>query len=297
MKSEEKLNHLFEALKAEKTSTSVDDVTSWIQASAQVNAPKSTSKMIIQKNFFIMSTIATIMIAGVMFVLRNEEPNIAPNTKEDVQAKVQDASTVIPSQPNHFTFDNVINDNLVIPPLIDSADATLPFVELSFVSEQVQIASKILSPISIKDGFQYCAGSWFSSNDVLKVDTLFRGVKSLVFKGDKSDILVRGSDRPDVAMKYKYELKAKGVFSRKKERNVALRYELKDSVLTIQMEREEQEINGVSVISETSAVEFNVPENIDVKMDSDLGDIGVKGLKTNTIKLYTALGNVTAENV
>ena len=64
MNSEEKLNHLFEALKAEKTSTSVDDVTSWIQASAQVNAPKSTSKMIIQKNFFIMSTIVAALIVG-----------------------------------------------------------------------------------------------------------------------------------------------------------------------------------------------------------------------------------------
>ena len=63
-KSEEKLNHLFASLKAEKASTSVADVTSWIQASAQVTAPKSTSKMIIQKNFFIMSTIVAALIVG-----------------------------------------------------------------------------------------------------------------------------------------------------------------------------------------------------------------------------------------
>ena len=49
MKSEEKLNHLFETLRTEKTSTSVSDVTSWIEASAQVTVPKSTSKFIIQK--------------------------------------------------------------------------------------------------------------------------------------------------------------------------------------------------------------------------------------------------------
>jgi hypothetical protein len=64
MNSEEKLNHLFASLKAEKASTSVADVTSWIQASAQVTAPKSTSKMIIQKNFFIMSTIVAALIVG-----------------------------------------------------------------------------------------------------------------------------------------------------------------------------------------------------------------------------------------
>ena len=50
MKSEEKLNHLFETLRNEKTSTSVSDVTSWIKAPAQVTVPKSTSKIIIQKN-------------------------------------------------------------------------------------------------------------------------------------------------------------------------------------------------------------------------------------------------------
>ncbi|MFM8492080.1 MAG: hypothetical protein ACKN9X_09305 [Candidatus Methylopumilus sp.] len=49
MKSEEKLNHLFETLRTEKTSTRVSDVTSWIEASAQVTVPKSTSKIIIKK--------------------------------------------------------------------------------------------------------------------------------------------------------------------------------------------------------------------------------------------------------
>lgn len=49
MISEEKLNHLFETLRSEKAATSVSDVTSWIEDSAQVTVPKSTSKIIIQK--------------------------------------------------------------------------------------------------------------------------------------------------------------------------------------------------------------------------------------------------------
>ena len=69
MKSEEKLDQLFETLKAEKASTSVADVTSWIQASVQVTAPKSTSKIIIQKNFFILSTIvSTLFVGGLLFL-------------------------------------------------------------------------------------------------------------------------------------------------------------------------------------------------------------------------------------
>jgi len=286
MKSEEKLNHLFETLRNEKTSTSVSDVTSWITAPAQFTVPKSTSKIIIQKNFFIMSSIATIIVTGVLLMSGNKEPNIAPKQKKDMQATIQDTSTVIASQPNHFTFSNEINDNPFIQPLIDLGLVTLPFAEIIFPS-----------PNSTKTSLQSNTGSWFSTNDSLHVDTLFNGVKSLVFKGDKSDILVSGSNRTGISMKYNYQLKAKGVFSRKKEGNCELNYVLKDSVLTIHLKRKENSFNGVSVLSESSKMEFYVPENVDVKMDSDLGDIDVNGLKANTTKVYTALGDITAENV
>ena len=233
MKSEEKLNHLFETLRNEKTSTSVSDVTSWIKAPAQVTVPKSTSKIIIQKNFFIMSSIATIFVTGVLLMSGNKEPNIAPKQKKDMQATIQDTSTVIASQPNHFTFSNEINVNPFIQPLIDLGLVTLPFAEINPVHEIVQLNAIFPSQNSTKTSLQSNTGSWFSSNDILHVDTLFNGVKSLVFKGDKSGILVSGSNRADISMKYNYQLKAKGVFSRKKEGNCELNYVLKDSVLTI----------------------------------------------------------------
>jgi hypothetical protein len=297
MKSEEKLNHLFETLRTEKTSTSVSDVTSWIEASAQVTAPKSTSKIIIQKNFFIMSSIATIIVTGVLLMSGNKEPNIAPKQKKDMQSTIQDTSTVIASQPNHFTFSNEINDNPFIQPLIDLGLVTLPFAEINPVPEIVQLNAIFPSQNSTKTSLQSNTGSWFSTNDSLHVDTLFNGVKSLVFKGDKSDILVSGSNRTGISMKYNYQLKAKGVFSRKKKGDCELSYVLKDSVLTIHLQRKDENFNGVSVLSETSKLEFYVPNNIDVKMNSDLGDIDVNGLKANTTKVYTALGDITAENV
>jgi hypothetical protein len=297
MKSEEKLNHLFETLRNEKTSTSVSDVTSWIKAPAQVTVPKSTSKIIIQKNFFIMSSIATIIVTGVLLMSGNKEPNIAPKQKKDMQATIQDTSTVIASQPNHFTFSNEINDNPFIQPLIDLGLVTLPFAEINPVPEIVQLNAIFPSQNSTKTSLQSNTGSWFSTNDSLHVDTLFNGVKSLVFKGDKSDILVSGSNRTGISMKYNYQLKAKGVFSRKKEGNCELSYVLKDSVLTIHLQRKDQKFSGISVLSESSKMEFYVPNNIDVKMNSDLGDIDVNGLKANTTKVYTALGDITAENV
>jgi hypothetical protein len=297
MKSEEKLNHLFETLRTEKTSTSVSDVTSWIQASAKVTAPKSTSKIIIQKNFFIMSSIATIIVTGILLMSGNKEPNIAPKQKKDMQATIQDTSTVIASQPNHFTFSNEINDNPFIQPLIDLGLVTLPFAEINPVPEIVQLNPIFPSQNSTKTSLQSNAGSWFSNNDSLHVDTLFNGVKSLVFKGDKSDIWVSGSNRTDISMKYHYQLKAKGVFSRKKEGNCELNYVLKDSVLTIHLKRKDQNFNGVSVLSETSKMEFYVPDNVDVKMDSDLGDIDANGLKNKSTSLHTALGDIIISNL
>lgn len=297
MKSEEKLNHLFETLRNEKTSTSVSDVTSWIKAPAQVTVPKSTSKIIIQKNFFIMSSIATIIVTGVLLMSGNKEPNIAPKQRKDMQATIQDTSTVIASQPNHFTFSNEINDNPFIQPLIDLGLVTLPFAEINPVPEIVQLNAIFPSQNSKKTSLQSNTGSWFSNNDSLHVDTLFNGVKSLVFKGDKSDILVSGSNRTDISMKYNYQLKAKGVFSRKKEGNCELNYVLKDSVLTIHLQRKDQNFNGISVLSESSKIEFYVPDNVDVKMDSDLGDIDANGLKNKNTILRTSLGDITTENV
>ena len=297
MKSEEKLNHLFETLRNEKTSTSVSDVTSWIKAPAQVTVPKSTSKIIIQKNFFIMSSIATIIVTGVLLMSGNKEPNIAPKQRKDMQATIQDTSTVIASQPNHFTFSNEINDNPFIQPLIDLGLVTLPFAEINPVPEIVQLNAISPSQNSTKTSLQSNTGSWFSNNDSLHVDTLFNGVKSLVFKGDKSDILVSGSNRTDISMKYNYQLKAKGVLSRKKEGNCELNYVLKDSVLTIHLQRKDQNFNGISVLSESSKIEFYVPDNVDVKMDSDLGDIDANGLKNKNTILRTSLGDITTENV
>jgi DUF4097 and DUF4098 domain-containing protein YvlB len=227
----------------------------------------------------------------------NKEPNIAPKQKKDMQATIQDTSTVIASQPNHFTFSNEINDNPFIQPLIDLGLVTLPFAEINPVPEIVQLNPIFPTQNSTKTSLQSNAGSWFSSNDSLHVDTLFNGVKSLVFKGDKSDILVSGSNRTDISMKYNYQLKAKGVFSRKKEGNCELNYVLKDSVLTIHLQRKDQNFNGVSVLSESSKIEFYVPDNVDVKMDSDLGDIDANGLKNKSTSLHTALGDIVISNL
>ena len=298
MNSEEKLNHLFASLKAEKTSTSVAEVTSWIQASAQVSAPKSTSKSIIQKNFFIMSTmVTTLIIGGFLFLSGNKESKRTPPQNNTKKEAILDTSTSVVKQANQLPVNKEFSENPFIQPLIYLGIKPLPFIEIDNGPTIIQLDPIRSTQYLPRTNNQSNTGSWLSSNDSLFVDTLFSGVKSLVFKGDKCDLLVRGSERSDVSMKYEYQLKAKGVFNRKNQGNCELSYERKDSVLTIRVKRKDQNFNGVSVLSETSKLEFYVPNNIDVKMNSDLGDIVVNGLKANTTKLYTALGDITAENV
>jgi hypothetical protein len=298
MKSEEKLNHLFETLRNEKTSTSVSDITSWIETSAQVTIPKSTSKIINQKNFFIMSSIVTtLIVGGLLFLPGNKESKRTPPQNNTTKEAIMDTSASIVKQANQLPVNKEFSENPFIQPLIDLGIQPLPFMEIvnsPAINQLDPIRSTQYSP---RTNNQSNAGSWLSSNDSLFVDTLFSGVKSLVFKGDKCDLLVRGSNRTDISMKYKYQLKAKGLFNRKNQGNCELSYERKDSVLTVHVKRKDQKFNGVSVLSETSKLEFYVPNNIDVKMNSDLGDIDVNGLKANTTKVYTALGDITAENV
>ncbi len=293
MKSEEKLNHLFEALKAEKASTSVADVTSWIQASAQVSAPKSTSKSIIQKNFFIMSTIVTtLIVGGFLFLCGNKESKSTPPQNNTTKEAILDTSTSVLKQDNQIPVNKEFSENPFIQPLIDLGIEPLPFMEMDNGPAITQLDPIHSTQHSPRTNNQTNAGSWFSSNDSLFVDTLFSGVKSLVFIGDKCDLLVRGSERSDVSMKYEYQLKAKGVFNRKNQGNCELSYERKDSVLTVRVKRKDQEFKGVSALSETSKLEFYVPNNMDVKMNSDLGDITAENVSGN-IDLNTDLGDIS----
>jgi len=245
-----------------------------------------------------MSTIVTtLIVGGFLFLSGNKESKSTPPQNNTKKEAILDTSTSVVNHANQLPVNKEFSENPFIQPLIDLGIKPLPFIGIDNGPTIIQLDPISSTQYSPRTNNQSNAGSWLSSNDSLFVDTLFSGVKSLVFKGDKCDLLVRGSERSDVSMKYEYQLKAKGVFNRKNQGNCELSYERKDSVLTIRVKRKDQKFNGVSVLSETSKLEFYVPNNMDIKMNSDLGDIDVNGLKANTTKVYTALGDITAENV
>jgi len=301
MRSEEKLNELFKSLREENVTTNISDVSSWINVHSTSANIKTVKKTAITKKITIMiAAIATTIIGSILFftvkqntnpgninsVIKNENRNILHvDSSNNANTEFKQNERIIPCiQINRINpITNLPADAVKNEEIKNSTEAPLNTkVDLNETYPQTKIENT--------------SRYWRSINDTLTVDTIFNGVKSLIFKGDKSDLFVRGSKRSDISMKYNYQLKAKGVFSRKKQGICELSYELKDSVLTIHLERKGPKFSGVSVLSETSKLEFIVPENIDVHMDAALGDINISELKQNTTKLHTSLGDINAEN-
>jgi DUF4097 and DUF4098 domain-containing protein YvlB len=295
MNSEEKLNHLFEALKAEKASTSVADVTSWIQASAQVTAPKSTSKIIIQKNFFIMSTIVTtLIVGGFLFLSGNKESKSTPPQNNTTKEAILDTSTSVLKQDNQIPVNKEFSENPFIQPLIDLGIEPLPFMEMDNGPAITQLDPIHSTQHSPRTNNQTNAGSWLSSNDSLFVDTLFSGVNKVVFRGSYNDkIMIEGSKRQDISFNYNFENKTKGLIKKKSKSEVT--YEIKDSVLTIRSMKSGNDIVVIGVMYTKEFVTFKIPDHIPIDIQTDYGDISANSLNGSSVQLNTSYGDLDAK--
>jgi DUF4097 and DUF4098 domain-containing protein YvlB len=106
-------------------------------------------------------------------------------------------------------------------------------------------------------------------------------------------------------MNYHYRLKTKGVYvkkakavlSKQEEANCGLSYELVDSVLTIHLEIKSQTFSGIGLLSETSKLEFNVPENIAISINTSYGDVELNNLSSSNYRIKTLSGDVKMESV
>ena len=301
MKPEEKLKQLFKAVREEKVTTDISEVSSWIKAKSTTANVKTVKKTAITQKIIIASAIVTSAIIGYVLLFSGKQSSISNKVNSSITEESRNVAAIDSSK--NITQESIQNKISWIKEQ-DTSNSSIPNV----LNETIQIEevkhSTELQKISLDNLPEFekplkkekSSGLWTALNDSLEVDTLFKGVKKLVFKGDKCDIKLRGTERSDISMKYHYQLKTKGVFKRKKESNCELSYELKDSVLTIHLQRENQKFNGISILSESSKMEFIVPENVDVKMDSDLGDIDVDGLNNISSVFHSSLGDITTTN-
>ena len=298
MKSEEKLNLLFETLKAEKSTTRLADVTSWIEAPLNSTYPKSTNKSFIQKNIFIMSSITTtVIIGGILIFSGNQE---VKNTQ-----LVEKYESEILSDPQESVIENVVPEKkksdaieeTITQYYLESIIPSFSYLEFKNTSEKVQIDFSDSKPLRLSRKNRKKSGSWFSTNDSLSVDTIFIGVKSLVFSGDVTNVKVLGSDRDDIALQYHFGLKNKGGNSSKIAEQCELSYVIEDSVLTIHLKRKSMQGNLENLVNHSSEVEFNIPENIALTMESEVGDISTEGIRNELTHLHTSVGDITAKNM
>ena len=301
--TDQALHKLFSDIKSAPAETNIAEVSQWINTAATATSGTSTFKTLIQNKIIIMSSIITVGLIGTVLFFtghptKNEKKIAVPSIQKSIITNeidsVETAKILNKKQQNNL----LVNHSLFLDTNFVEKNKSEQNIELQNLKEEPKnIIINSIDNHQEKSTFND-SGLWKSSNDSLSIDTLFEGVKSLVFTGRVNDkISVHGSNRTNVAMNYNYKYKVKGIYS-SKNRECEVRYEKKDSVLTIQIGRKNSTVSiGVSYIKETSNIYFEVPESIAVKVKTSFGDIDLSGLKNNDFDFQTSYGDINASVV
>lgn len=313
MNAEEKLNNLFETLKIEKPATSISDVSNWINEGKIIHKANKITKPILKKIIMMSSVLTTSLIFTIAF-FTNHNTEIKAN--KHIQPSIENNTIIthdtIKNKEFELVYESSVKQNQVS--VESSVTNDLKGVSPNKIEKQNQTSendktnydNKVLSNslINVIEKVNYSEskkekGLWRSFNDTLKVDTLFNGVKALVFTGDyNEEIIVRGTKRSDVSMHYNYCLKTKGIFIKNKKQTCELSYTLKDSILTVNLNRTKNQITVgiVSITNERNKIEFEVPEKLNTQITTGYGDIEASGL-INKVKSHTSYGDIKANNI
>jgi hypothetical protein len=219
--TEESLKELFTNLKSAPAETNVAEVAQWIGTASSVAGGTTIIQKLLQKKLIIMTSIITSTIIGTIIFFstnnnKKEENKVIPIIEKETPATILKPTPLILKNTN---IEKVLP--LTQPTIIDSPAAvnlnTAQKEEAQMIAEtpKVNILDTIKVPQRIED--YTSTGSWKSFNDSLHVDTVFNGVKALVFKSSyiNDKIAVNGSNRKNVAMNFNYKYKIKGIYTRK----------------------------------------------------------------------------------
>jgi len=298
--TDQALHKLFSDMKSTPAETNIAEVSQWINTAATATSSTLSFKTLIQNKIIIMSSVITVGLIGTVLFFtghptKKEKKTVSTAIQKSITTTSTDSvetTTILNKKQQNNT---LINQSLFLDTNSVEKNNNEQKIELQNLKEESKnITTNSIDNHQKKSTFND-SGIWKSSNDSLSIDTLFDGVKSLVFTGRVNDkISVHGSNRTNVAMNYNYKYKVKGIYS-SKNRDCEVRYEKKDSVLTIQIGRKNPAVNiGVSYSKETSSIYFEVPESIAVKIKTSFGDIDLSGLKDNDFDFQTSYGDINA---
>ncbi len=135
-----------------------------------------------------------------------------------------------------------------------------------------------------------------SGANLTNVDTLFIGVKRLEVNGLICDVNIKPGSNDKVSLKGDIKIETKGVIRGKYDYKI--NYEKKDTVLKVWVEdKGTKNIVIRGSFKMEAFLNFEVPSNIDVVINSNKGNISVDGLQGKICNLNSSYGNITANNI
>ena len=302
--NQESLQKLFREIKNSPPESSINEVSGWLDKVSIVTTGASATTFSLTNKIISMISILAIAVSATIYFTADDTPAEQRVTAPPVENKSTSTPLQSPVPKDSIKKEEVIIASAVQYVQEDSVPAqTIKNAEVSRVvskemneidkpfSENLQLGNT--SNINTNEAG---SGLWKSINDSLFIDTVFNGVKKLIFSGViNNKIVVRGSQRNSISMNYSYTYKAKGMFVGKS--NCEVSFKKVDSVLTIRVERKATVNVGVSYTKMNSNIIFDIPENIAVDVNTSYGNIEIEELKENDFYFKTAYGDIKAQGI
>jgi hypothetical protein len=303
--NQESLQNLFSEIKNSPSESSINEVSGWLDKASVVTTTASAKTFSLTTK--IISMISMIAIAVSATIYFTSDDTYVDQRATATPAENKSTSTTL--QTTRLK-DSIKKEGSIIVSVSQLVQEDSVPAKTSIYTERSPVETEEASQIKRSDlsenpqvSFtsslhtnEVDSGMWKSINDSLFIDTVFNGVKKLIFSGViNNKIVVRGSQRNNVSMNYSYKYKAKGIFVGKS--NCKVSFNKVDSVLTIRVERNATVNVGVSYTKMSSNITFEVPENISIDVNTSFGDIEIKELRANDFYFKTAYGDIQAHGI
>jgi len=303
--TDESLQKIFDDLRNIPTETGINDVSDWIDAKSGQLSGKRGKRLYFSAKKMIMTAVTIMAILGTYYfysmpgkienqitkIHKEDKVIVASETSKIPSNTLVERGIMIESTGDDVNSDSIEN-RMNNPEIIVNSEISVEQNKLN-VNYKENIDPNLVK-IPIED--EVTSGIWKSINDSLYVDTIFTGVKKLIFNGRIDNyIRIVGSNRDNINMVYSYNYLAKGFFIGKSK--CELGFEKVDSVLKINVKRNTSVNVGVVFTRLSSNILFEVPENIAIDLDASYGDIDVKELIVNDLKVKTAYGDIRAKGL
>jgi hypothetical protein len=315
--NEESLQRIFEDLRNTPSETSMEDVSSWINAIKIDSSVNDKTHLLAKSKIIIMASSIVVVVTSMILLLTPQKNQVPDKTElSPVPIKNEFHSTPVSRDRNYVPLEKELpiedinqskptpgpDMHQVIPVPIVSAERQ---EEIKAVSEVAQISQSNTSAASAKKTQEPViaiepadtAGVWTTSSEKLVIDTMFSGINKLVLTGKyPSQINIEGSQRNNIAFNYQYNYQLKGIYAGKNPGS-KVSYKKSGTTLTITVELNKVFTVGVSYGKIISNVSIAVPENISVSINSSYGDITAKHLSGGVTQLSTKYGDIEAQSL